>query len=132
MKWNLLPKIKVLVVEDDQFNRMLVKSLLLKLGKVEVIEAKDGLEALSILDHEEDIDICLLDLHMPILDGFETLKIIRGGTLFENVSVIVITSDELEKKQSLKLGANDFITKPLSLEKFQSKIYQQLVHLVQE
>jgi len=132
MKWNLLPKIKVLVVEDDKFNRMLVKSLLLKLGNVEVIEAKDGLEALSILDHEEEIDICLLDLHMPILNGFETLKIIRGGTLFENISVIVITSDELEKKQSLKLGANDFITKPLSLEKFQSKIYQQLVHLVQE
>ena len=126
MKWELIDEVKVLVVEDDTFNRMLIKSLLVKVGNIKVLEAKDGLEALSILDHES-IDICLLDLHMPTLNGFETLKIIRNGTVFENIPVIVITSDELEKKKSFSLGANDFMAKPLDLESLKSKIYQQLL-----
>jgi len=125
MEWELLDEVKVLVVEDDMFNRMLVKSLLIKVGNIKVIEAKDGLEALSILDNSE-IDICLLDLHMPTLDGFDTLNIIRNGTTFEDVPVIVITSDELEKKKSFALGANDFMAKPFNLESLKSKIYQQL------
>ena len=126
MDWELLDEIKVLVVEDDTFNRMLLKSLLVKVGNIKVLEAKDGLEALSILDHEA-IDICLLDLHMPILNGFDTLQIIRNGTLFENVPVIVITSDEVEKKKSFALGANDFMPKPLNWKSLESKIYRQLL-----
>jgi len=126
MQRALLEDIKVLIVEDDKFNRILIKSLLLKLGNVIPFEAKNGLEALAILDAEQ-MDICLLDLHMPVLNGFETLKIIRGGTLFENIPVIVTTSDEMEKKKSLQLGADDFIAKPFNLEKFKNKIYQQLV-----
>ena len=126
MKWDIEDEVKVLVVEDDTFNRMLVKSLLVRVGNVKVLEARDGLEALSVLDHEE-IDICLLDLHMPTLNGFQTLEIIRNGTVFENVPVIVITSDEIEKKKSLALGANDFMAKPFDLESLKSKIYRQLV-----
>jgi len=126
MDWELLDEVKVLVVEDDIFNRMLVKALLIKAGNVKVLEAKDGLEALSILDNSE-VDICLLDLHMPTLDGFDTLNIIRNGTTFENIPVIVITSDEIEKKKSLALGANDFMAKPFDLERLKSKIYQQLI-----
>ena len=126
MNWELLDEIKVLVVEDDTFNRMLLKSLLVKVGNIKVLEAKDGLEALSILDHEA-IDICLLDLHMPTLNGFDTLQIIRNGTVFEKIPVIVITSDEVEKKKSFALGANDFMAKPLNLESLKSKIYRQLL-----
>ena len=126
MRWEVVDEIKILVVEDDAFNRMLIKSLLRKVGNINILEAKDGLEALSILD-EESIDICLLDLHMPTLDGFETLRIIRNGTLFENIPVIVITSDEVEKKQSFSLGANDFMAKPFNLESLKSKIYQQII-----
>jgi len=126
MEWELLDEIKVLVVEDDIFNRMLIKSLLMKVKNIKVLEAKDGLEALSILDHSE-IDICLLDLHMPILNGSDTLNIIRNGTTFEDVPVIVITSDEIEKKKSLALGANDFMAKPFDLEILKSKIYNQLI-----
>jgi CheY-like chemotaxis protein len=125
MEWERLSDIKVLVVEDDIFNRMLIKSLLIKVKNIKVVEAKDGLEALSILDNSK-IDICLLDLHMPTLDGFTTLNIIRNGTTFEDVPVIVITSDEVEKKKSLALGANDFMAKPFDLEILKFKIYQQL------
>ena len=125
MKWEQLNEIKVLVVEDDMFNRMLIRSLLMKVKNIKVLEAKDGLEALSILDNSA-IDICLLDLHMPTLNGFDTLNIIRNGTLFEDVPVIVITSDELEKKKSISLGANDFMAKPFDLQSLKFKIYQQL------
>jgi CheY-like chemotaxis protein len=126
MNWEQLNEVKVLVVEDDIFNRMLIKSLLMKVKNIKVVEAKDGLEALSILDNSE-IDICLLDLHMPTLNGFETLNIIRNGTTFEDIPVIVITSDEIEKKKSFALGANDFMAKPFDLESLKSKIYQQLI-----
>jgi len=108
------------------FNRMLIKSSLAKIKNINILEAKDGIEALEILD-QQSIDICLLDLHMPKMNGFETLKSIRKSLKYKNLSVIVTTSDEIEKKTSLALGANDFIAKPFHLEELQSKIYQQLI-----
>jgi CheY-like chemotaxis protein len=126
MEWELVKEVKLLIVEDDMFNRMLIKSSLAKIKNINILEAKDGIEALEILD-QQSIDICLLDLHMPKMNGFETLKSIRKSLKYKNLSVIVTTSDEIEKKTSLALGANDFIAKPFHLEELQSKIYQQLI-----
>lgn len=126
MDWELVKEVKLLIVEDDMFNRMLIKSSLAKIKNINILEAKDGIEALEILD-QQSIDICLLDLHMPKMNGFETLKSIRKSLQYKNLPVIVTTSDEIEKKTSLALGANDFISKPFRLEELQSKIYQQLI-----
>lgn len=107
-------KIKILAVDDDFINLKLLKSMLLKNENVaEVIEAKNGVEAIGILRSRRDIDIILLDIIMPVMDGIETLKLIRDDKMLSTIPVIVLTTDETKKNEALNSGANGFINKPI-------------------
>jgi len=124
--WKSLNDVTLLVAEDDAFNRKLINAMLSKNKKIKIIEAKDGKEALAILKIKE-IDALLLDIHMPNMNGFETLETIRQNDLHKNLPIIVITSDEIEKKKSLSLGANDFLPKPFKLNELEEKVYDLLL-----
>jgi putative two-component system response regulator len=106
-------KITLLSVEDDDFNQELAAAIFDEFSNVSIIKAKNGREALDILK-EHHIDIILLDLMMPIMNGFETLEIIKKSDQYSLIPVIIVTSEENEKKRTYKLGANDFISKPYS------------------
>jgi len=121
----ILKKITLLIAEDDLFNRLLIVSMLAKNKQIEVLEAKDGEEALEMLK-EEAIDIVLLDIHMPKMDGIETLKEIRQIENIADIPIMVISSDETEEKQSLALGANAFVAKPFNLKALEQQIYDVL------
>lgn len=121
----MLKKTRLLIAEDDLFNRLLVVSMLAKNKEIEVLEAKDGEEALSIL-MDQHIDIVLLDIHMPKMNGLETLEEIQRIDRLVNIPILVISSDEIEKKQSLALGANEFIPKPFNLKALEKQIYDAL------
>ena len=118
-------KTKLLIAEDDLFNRLLVVSMLARNSQIEVVEAKDGEEALAVLS-EQGIDIVLLDINMPRMNGLETLSEIRQIESIANIPIMVISSDETEKKLSLKLGANAFIPKPFNLKALEQQIYDVL------
>lgn len=118
-------KTKLLIAEDDLFNRLLVVSMLARNSQIEVVEAKDGEEALAVLS-EQGIDIVLLDINMPRMNGLETLSEIRQIESIANIPIMVISSDETEKKLSLKLGANAFIPKPFNLKALEEQIYDVL------
>ena len=120
-----MKKISLLVAEDDLFNRLLVVSMLAKNKEIEVIEAKDGEEALKIL-LEKQIDIALLDINMPKMDGLQILKEIRQIDTVANIPIMIISSDETEQKQSLALGADAFIPKPFNLKALEQQIYDVL------
>lgn len=122
MKWNLLGDICLLVVDDDEFNRHLVISLLAKIPSISFIEAGDGEEALSILKQTE-VDMILLDLHMPKMDGYETLKAIKKEEKYDLIPVAIVTTDEQEMNKLYSLGADDFISKPFKLSELESRIY---------
>lgn len=121
----ILKKIKLLIAEDDLFNRLLIVAMLAKNKQIEVIEARDGEEALALLVAQH-IDIVLLDIHMPKMNGLETLKKIRKIEAISYVHIMVISSDETEKKQSLALGADAFIPKPFNLKALERQIYDAL------
>ena len=121
----ILKKTTLLIAEDDLFNRLLVVSMLAKNKQIEVIEAKDGVEALAML-LEHSVDIVLLDIHMPKMNGLETLKEIRGIEKIAHIPIMVISSDETEKKQSLVLGAEAFIAKPFNLKGLEEQIHDVL------
>ena len=125
MEWDKLGSITVLIVDDDAFNRQLIISLLSRVPSIGYIEAEDGIEALDILEKEK-IDIILLDLYMPRLNGLNTIKEIKKNPLFVDIPVIIISTDELVMKEFYKLGANDFVSKPFRLEDLQKKIYKYL------
>lgn len=115
--------IKVLAVDDDIINLKLLKSMLLKLPDIsEVIEAKNGADAIGILKSQNDIGLILLDIIMPIMGGIEVLKIVRADDSLKHIPIIVLTTDETKKSEALECGANDFIMKPVRLEPVTEKI----------
>ncbi|MCK5763973.1 MAG: response regulator transcription factor [Clostridiales bacterium] len=101
---------KILVVDDEVLLRNLIKDYLLK-DNHEVIEAFDGKEGLSEYYKNDDIDLVLLDVMMPIYDGWTVLKEIRKSS---DVPVIMLTarSQDTDELYGFELGANDYITKP--------------------
>lgn len=104
----------VLVVDDDIINLKLMKSMLKRTGKVaEVIEARDGSDAIDKLKQRDDIDLILLDIIMPIMGGIEMLKVVRADDNMRQLPIIVLTTDETKKNEALESGANSFIMKPI-------------------
>jgi putative two-component system response regulator len=117
--------LKVLVVDDDMINRMLLKTLLKKNPKVsEIIEAENGSEALDKMKKNPDIDLILLDIMMPIVDGIEFLKIFRLDMETAHIPVIVLSTDDTRKTEVYDNGANDFLRKPIKEEMLTAKIEQ--------
>jgi len=104
----------ILAVDDDMINLKLLKSMLMKSGKVlEVVEAKNGSDAIGVLKSRDDIDLILLDIIMPIMGGIEMLKVVRADDNLRQLPIIVLTTDETKKAEALENGANGFLMKPI-------------------
>lgn len=114
--------LNVLVVDDDMINRKLLKSYFKrKSTSINVIEAENGAEALDKFK-ENDIDLILLDIVMPILDGVGFLKKFRSDSENLEVPIIILSTDDSRKTEVLENGANSFLTKPVSEKDFFDKI----------
>lgn len=113
----------VLAVDDDLINLRLLKSMLKKSGRVaEVIEAKNGSDAIGILKSRNDIDLILLDIIMPIMGGLEMLKVVRADDNLRQLPILVLTTDETKKSEALEFGANGFLMKPIRSDELVEKI----------
>ena len=121
-------QINVLAVDDDMINLKLLKSMLMKTGKVaEVIEAGNGSDAIGVLKSRDDIDLILLDIIMPVMNGIEMLKVVRADDNLKQLPIIVLTTDETKKGDALEFGANGFLMKPIRADDLQKKISSVLV-----
>src|SRR5688500_2872255 len=109
----------ILLVDDEDSVQKLLTYPLEREG-FRVVSARDGEEALRRFA-EEDIDLVVLDLMLPRLDGLEVCKRLRAES---TVPIIMLTArdDELDKVLGLELGADDYITKPFSIREFRSRI----------
>ena len=125
MDWNSLGDIKLLIADDDAFNRQLIIALLVKISNIEVIEARDGLEALNILK-QNSIDMLLLDYHMPKMNGDELLRKIKDEPKLSQIPVAIITTDESDMRHLYALGADDFILKPFDFQELKYCIYRHI------
>ena len=118
----------VLAVDDDIINLKLLKSMLLKTGKVkEVVEAKNGSDAIGVLKSRDDVDLILLDIIMPVMNGIEVLKVVRADEGLKQLPIIVLTTDETRKSEALNQGANGFLTKPIRNEELLRQVSQMIV-----
>ena len=104
---------KVLLVDD---NSKYLKDALPFYG-YEVVTASDGLQALKLLSKNNKFDIVLLDVMMPNMDGWETLKVVRSSENTKDLPVIMLTAVNEDQKMvsGLKIGADDYIVKPFIL-----------------
>jgi DNA-binding response OmpR family regulator len=109
----------ILLVDDEESVQKLLTFPLEREG-FRVVHARDGEEALARFA-EEDIDLVVLDLMLPRLDGLEVCKRLRAES---SVPIIMLTArdDELDKVLGLELGADDYITKPFSIREFRSRV----------
>ncbi|MBA1433541.1 MAG: response regulator [Epsilonproteobacteria bacterium] len=113
----------VLAVDDDIINLKLLKSMLMKSGHVkEVIEAKNGSDAIGELKARDDIDLILLDIIIPIMGGIDMLKVVRADDNLRQLPIIVLTTDETKKSEALEYGANGFLMKPIRNDDLISKM----------
>ncbi|HIJ95143.1 MAG TPA: response regulator [Desulfuromonadales bacterium] len=113
--------VKILAVDDLALNLELLEVMLSQLD-VTLLKAVNGQVALDILAQEPEIDAILLDLEMPVMDGFKTLRIIKEDISIRDIPVIVITADGDEVVKTLALGANDFLAKPFNPEELRLRV----------
>ena len=114
----LLKDKKVLVVDDDERNSYALSKALTDAGmKVEI--AHNGKLAIEKLELEKGVDIVLMDVMMPIMDGYEATTEIRKYAAYKNLPIISLTAKAMpeDKAKSLEAGANDYLTKPVNIDK---------------
>ena len=108
---------KVLVVDDDVRNIFALTSLLEQHG-VHVLNAENGMEAIALLDHDQQIDAVLMDIMMPEMDGYETMRRIRLNAKNRLLPILALTAKAMkgDREKCLAAGASDYIAKPVNAE----------------
>ena len=112
----------VLLCDDELMNRKVASKILNKEG-FSVVEAQNGKEAIDVLKTNK-IDLILMDLMMPVMDGFEATEIIKNDDEFSTIPLIIISalSDKEAITRGLELGADEYLTKPFDITEFRLRI----------
>ena len=104
---------QILIVEDNELEREMLRGVLVK--DYEILEAENGQVAFELLEHNWDIiDLIVLDIQMPVMDGYTFLNIVKQNPNMSSIPVIVMTQHESEENEivALEHGATDFVAKP--------------------
>lgn len=114
---------KILIVDDDVRNIFALTSSLEVQG-AQIVVARNGREALEKLKEVENVDLVLMDIMMPEMDGYEAMQRIRTNKKLENLPIIALTAKAMkdDRQRCLDAGANDYLSKPLDIEKLLSLI----------
>ena len=106
--------VKILLVDDD-FRNIFALSALLERGHADVVVAESGLDAIAVLERTPDVAIVLIDIMMPVMDGYETIAAIRQIEQFKNLAIIAVTGKVVpgERQRCIDAGADDYVPKPV-------------------
>lgn len=117
--------LRILLVDDNTTNRQVVRLFLAGL-RAEITEAANGAEALARMD-EQAFDLVLLDVHMPVMDGCETIRRIRASDQpWRDVPVIALTADAMEgdRERFVAMGMNDYLPKPIDRRELLNRVHE--------
>ena len=112
---------KILLADDSQTMRLFIKLFIKNLSGVRVTEAADGCDAIEKI-REEEFDLIITDINMPHMDGLQLIRDIRGMGLATPIIVLSTRGEENDIEKGLSLGANDYMTKPISGRRFTSAV----------
>ncbi|MBO3464058.1 response regulator, partial [Aetokthonos hydrillicola] len=112
---------KILIVDDDVRNIFALTSMLERY-QVEVSYAENGCDGIDVLHSKPDIDLVLMDIMMPEMDGYETTRLIRQENQFKSLPIIALTAKAMQgdREKCIQAGASDYITKPVDTEQLLS------------
>jgi CheY-like chemotaxis protein len=110
---------RILLVEDEEYNIVLMTDLLEKMLGHEVMVAVDGTEAIQMA-HEHQPDLILMDLNLPKLDGWETTRSLKASEACRHIPVLAVTAHTMvgDREHALEAGCDDFFPKPVDVEAF--------------
>lgn len=115
--------LKILAVDDDFINLKLLHSMIKSYPQVSsILEAKNGLDGITLLNENPDTNLILLDIKMPVMNGLDFLVNIQSQPKLKHIPVIVLTTDETKRIEALDRGAYDFLTKPIRKDKLFEKL----------
>jgi diguanylate cyclase (GGDEF)-like protein len=122
--------IKILIADDLDLTRRLIRTLLTN-NRFTVLEAKDGLQAVKIIEEHPDIRLVIMDYQMPKMDGFEVTLLLRSRYTKDRMAILGMSSqdDKNLPVRFLRIGANDYIHKPFNLEEFQCRVMQNIHYI---
>lgn len=118
---NILKDKKVLIADDDVRNIFsLTKAL--ELQGMKVLPAMDGKEALKVLKQDDSVDVVLMDMMMPEMDGYETIREIRTEQKYKNLPILAVTAKAMmgDREKCIAVGASDYISKPVDIDQLVS------------
>ena len=112
---------KIVVVDDDVRNIFALTDEFEELNML-VLKATNGQEALEVLEENPDADIVLMDIMMPVMDGYEAIRRIRQDARFKNLPVLALTAKAMrgDRDKCIKAGANDYLPKPIDFDRLLS------------
>jgi two-component system, chemotaxis family, chemotaxis protein CheY len=115
---------KVLIVDDSELVHNIYSLYFNKYKGVRLLKAFNGVEALEFLSAEPDVDLIILDINMPLMDGITFLKVLQRDNIFTGIPIIVISTEGSEEDtlRALKLGAKGYITKPVNAQELRKLI----------
>lgn len=113
----------IMIVDDDMRNTFALTAALEQKG-AKILIAKNGEESISKLNSEKDVDLILMDIMMPVMDGYEATRQIRKNPEFKKVPIIALTAKAMKDDRQLciEAGANDYLSKPVDLDKLLSLV----------
>lgn len=117
-------KNKVVLIVDDEDRNTFALSNYLEASEIHTVIARDGEEAIQVLRTNANIDIVLLDMMMPVMDGYETLAVLQKDESLKHIPVIAVTARAMkgDKEKCLESGAWDYVSKPIDLALLLDKI----------
>lgn len=109
---------KILIVDDDMRNVFAIKGVL-EAGNMNVLTAPDGKKAIQVLEKHPDTNLILMDIMMPEMDGYEAVRQIRNNKKLKSIPIVMLTAKAMkeDREKSLAAGANDYLAKPVDIEK---------------
>ncbi|WP_448636640.1 response regulator [Pedobacter panaciterrae] len=117
-------KDKTILITDDDMRNIFALSSALQLYDINIVIANNGREALERLAENEQIDLVLMDIMMPEMDGYEAMKAIRSEKRFSKLPIIALTAKAMknDREKCIEAGANDYISKPVDMDKLLSML----------
>lgn len=117
-------KDKTILITDDDMRNIFALSSALQAYDIKIIIANNGIEALTKIEENPQIDLVLMDIMMPEMDGYEAMRRIRNQKQWANLPIIALTAKAMknDREKCIEAGANDYISKPVDVDKLLSML----------
>lgn len=115
---------KVLIIDDSVAIRKIIHKNLAEIGCDHILEAKNGLEGISLVFENDDIDFCLVDWNMPKMDGYQFLETMKIHDDYKKIPIIMVSTESSSQRVGLAIdaGASGYIVKPFTNEVLQERL----------